>query len=94
MRKVAIKSRSPYIFLFAMDYRGMTSAWQGSPYYRKYGRELVSKPAISLKKSGGGYRRTTRNSIVAFVEYTLSDERETVNHGTCASKVAVPLSFL
>ena len=32
---------------------------KGSPHFRRYGRELVSKPAISLKKSWGGYRRTT-----------------------------------
>ena len=37
----------------------MTSRWQATPYFRRYGRELVSKPAISLKKSWGGYRRTT-----------------------------------
>ena len=37
----------------------MTSEWQGPPYFRRYGQELVSKPAISLKKSWGGYRRTT-----------------------------------
>ena len=32
----------------------MTSGWQGAPYFRSYGRELASKPAISLKKSWGG----------------------------------------
>ena len=32
----------------------MTSRWKGVPYFRRYGRELVSKPAISLKKSWGG----------------------------------------
>ena len=37
----------------------MASGWQGAPYFNKCGRELVSKPAISLKKSWGGYRRTT-----------------------------------
>ena len=31
----------------------MTSGWQGSPYFRRYGRELVSKPSISFKKSWG-----------------------------------------
>ena len=45
--------------LFGGDYRTMTSGWQGAPYFRRYGLELVSKPAISLKKSWGGYRRTT-----------------------------------
>ena len=32
---------------------------QGAPSFRRYGWELVSTPAISLKKSWGGYRRTT-----------------------------------
>ena len=32
----------------------MTSRGQGAPYFRIYGLELVSKPAISLKKSRGG----------------------------------------
>ena len=33
----------------------MTSGWQGaSLYFKSYGRELVSKPAISLKKGWGG----------------------------------------
>ena len=39
---------------------------RNTPYFRRYGRERVSKPVISLKKSwggtgGGGYRRTTRS---------------------------------
>ena len=37
----------------------MTSGWQGASYFMRYGLELVLKPAISLKKSWGGYRRTT-----------------------------------
>ena len=28
--------------------------WQGAPYFRRYGRELVSKQAISLKIRWGG----------------------------------------
>ena len=35
----------------------MTSGWQGAPRFRRYGRELVSEPATSLKKVWGGYRR-------------------------------------
>ena len=42
------------IFLFAKDGRTMKSGGQGAPFFRRYGRELVSKPAISLKKSWGG----------------------------------------
>ena len=37
----------------------MASGWQRASYFRRHGRELVSKPTISLKKSWGGYRRTT-----------------------------------
>ena len=48
-----------HIFLFSKDYRTMTSGWQGAPYFRRHGRELVSKPASSLKKRCGSYRRTT-----------------------------------
>ena len=32
----------------------MTSGWQGAPYVSRYGRELVSKPAIWLKESWEG----------------------------------------
>ena len=40
-------------------YRTMTSGWKGAPYFRNYGREPVSKPAIPSKKNWGGNRRTT-----------------------------------
>ena len=55
----AMKKTSSHIVFFAKDYRLMTSGWQGAPYFRRYGRGLVLKPAILLKKSSGGYRRTT-----------------------------------
>ena len=32
----------------------MTSGWQGAPHFRRYGRELVSKPAISFFRKIGG----------------------------------------
>ena len=38
----------------------MTSRWQGPPYFSRYGRELVSKLAISINKRWGGCRETTR----------------------------------
>ena len=43
----------------------MTSGWPGAPYFGSYGRELVSKPEISLGKSWGGYRRMIllKNSV-------------------------------
>ena len=37
----------------------MTSGCRGTPYFRRYDRELILKPTISLKKSWGGYLRTT-----------------------------------
>ena len=37
----------------------MTSGCRGTSHFRRYNRELVLKPPISLKKSWGGYRRTT-----------------------------------
>ena len=48
-----------HVFLFAKDYRTVSSGWQGAPYFRRYGRELDSKQEISLKKHWGGYRTTT-----------------------------------
>ena len=39
----------------------MTSAFRGTPYFRRYDGEVALKPAISSKKSRGGYRRTTRH---------------------------------
>ena len=32
----------------------MTSAVEGAPYFRMYGRELVSKPAIFVEEMLGG----------------------------------------
>ena len=59
LRKVFLYT---YVHVREKDYRRMTSGWRRAPYFRSYGRGLVSKPAISLKKSwggGGGYRRMT-----------------------------------
>ena len=38
----------------------MSSGCRATPDFRRYDREQVLKPAISSKKSWGGYRRTTR----------------------------------
>ena len=50
-------------FLFAEDNRMMTCrGGKGHPYFRRYGRELVSNPAMSQSESRRGYyRRTTLN---------------------------------
>ena len=42
------------IFFFAMGFWNLTSRWQGAPYFRRYGLELVSEPAILLTKNWGG----------------------------------------
>ena len=44
---------SSNIFMLAKVYRTMTSGRQGAPYFRRYRRELVAKPDISLKNSWG-----------------------------------------
>ena len=54
-----MKKISSCISWVAKDHLTMTSRWQEVSFFRIYGRELVSKPAISLKKNWGGYRRTT-----------------------------------
>ena len=59
-RKDVVEIVSSQIFLFAKDYLTMTFGWQKGHRISGDGRELVSKPAISLKKSLGGYRRTTQ----------------------------------
>ena len=41
------------------DYRTITLGWPVAPYFRRYSRDLASKPAILLKKSWVGYCRTT-----------------------------------
>ena len=48
-----------HMFLVAKDYQAMTSGWHGVPYFRGYGRDLVSEPAISINL-GGLHRRTTQ----------------------------------
>ena len=40
--------------MLALDNRAMSSGWHWAPYFRRYIRELVSKPAISIKKIVGG----------------------------------------
>ena len=59
----------------------MASGWQKATYFRKHGRELVSKPAIPSKKSWGGYRRTTHwqldnaTTTVVCVAFALDNQR-------------------
>ena len=70
-----MKRTSSHVFLSAKDYRlmMMTSAWQGAPYFRRYGRGLVSKPTVLLKKSWAGYRRTTLHyTLISYADRTTS----------------------
>ena len=46
----------------------MTSGWQGTPYFRRFSRVLVSQPAISLKKSWVGYRSKIQSIFVSEVQ--------------------------
>ena len=41
----------------------MTSGCRETTYFSRYDREVVLKPAISLKENWGGYRTTTRTSV-------------------------------
>ena len=47
-----MKKKSPHQFLFEKDCRGRKPEWKGEPNFRKYGRELDSKPTISLNIIG------------------------------------------
>ena len=44
------------IFILAKVYRTMTSGRQGAPYFRRYGRELVSKTGDFVEENFGGSR--------------------------------------
>ena len=58
-----------YFCCFQRTIDTMTSGGggQASPFFRRYGRELDSKPAISFKKSWGRYRRTTQRMSVTIL---------------------------
>ena len=68
-----MKKASSQFFLSAKVYRTMTSGRKEAPYFRRYGRELFSKPAFLLKKRWGGDRGTTLQAASAtFIEACLS----------------------
>ena len=50
-RKDAIHKTSPNTFFCAKIYQTVMSGFQGTPYFSRCGRDMVSKPAISLKKT-------------------------------------------
>ena len=54
--RILLNTKYPYIFLCATAYndRRRRGGCRGTPYFRRYDRELVLKPAISVKKSWGG----------------------------------------
>ena len=58
-----MKSIPSDTFLFANDCRPITSVWQRAPYCRRYGREMVSKPAFFLEKSWEGYHRRMTQTV-------------------------------
>ena len=47
------KSHPPKMSSLQKVYWTMTTGREGAPYFRRYGRGLTSKPAISLKRVGG-----------------------------------------
>ena len=55
-----------YIFTYFLVREGLSTDGQRrggkerAPYFRRYGLGLVSEPAISFKKSWGGYREMTQ----------------------------------
>ena len=59
-----------YIFTFILVREGLSTddvgVGQRAPCFRRYGRGLVSKPAISLEKSWGGYRSKTKTRSFFF----------------------------
>ena len=57
----------------------MTSGWQGATFFRKYGKELVSKPVISLKKSWVGL--SLNDSTVIMVCYGAGSVKDKSNPG-------------
>ena len=57
----------------------MASGWQGAPYFGTYGQELVSKPAISFKKSCGGVERVCC-SCCPFSPHQTGAQKQRVPH--------------
>ena len=68
----------------------MTSAWQGAPHFRRYGRTLASKPAISSRKSWGGYRRTPRGRFVERVSPTSAAHATAIRTSSSTTKSDTP----
>ena len=55
--RILLEKKYPHdTLLCAKAYRSMTSGCRGTPCFRRFDRDLVLKPAISLKKRWGGYR--------------------------------------
>ena len=65
-----------FYFLVAKDDRTMTSGWQGTPYFRSYGREGAGFKTGDFveEELGGLYRRTTPTCayiLLFFSEYFM-----------------------
>ena len=83
--------RSSHTFLFAKDGRTMTSGRQGAPFFSRYGRERVSKPAISLKKCWGGYRSKIRILPRSFQKWGKACEASSDRHIPPSPQLVPPL---
>ena len=81
-----MKKKSSSIFCSQTIYRTMTSGWQGASYFRRLGRELASKPAISFQeKLGACYRKTIHchngGYIIAAVSFVYSEHMPRLHIG-------------
>ena len=66
----------PHVFLRAKVYRSMTSGRRGTSHSRRYDRELVLKPVISLKKSWGATVVRLLTTTTSFQEKRPSARKE------------------
>ena len=71
MRADAMKNHPHTSFMFAkVCSNDDVGAAKCAVFSEDNGRELISKPEISLKKSWGGYRRTTIIKVYRFLSKT------------------------
>ena len=64
---------SSHMFSFAKDYPRITHEWLGAPFFGRYGRMLVSKPAISFEKNWGASVERLDRGITFCLKLFLHD---------------------
>ena len=87
-----MKNTSSMCFLVCkMDYRAMTPGWQGAPYFRRYGRELVSTTGDFVEKKIGGATAErlpntfTRKIVILTDNFTLEEPDRPLHFGPNSS---------